>query len=98
MCVGGWTGALMPIFYCLQKFRIWGHIRGGGTGEEARMPNRRNAERAECRILAVVIKQTKSCISHLLSLCGASVYSQYYKIRLHILCRVGSLTVDPIVA
>jgi len=49
MCVGGWTGALMPIFYCLQKFRIWGHIRGGGTGEEARMPNGRNAEQAECR-------------------------------------------------
>jgi len=51
------------------------------------MPNGRNADRAECRILAVVIKQTKSCISLLLSLCGASVYSQYYKIRLHILCK-----------
>ena len=51
------------------------------------MPNRRNAERAECRILTVVIKQTKSYISLLLSLCGASVYSQYYKIRLDILCK-----------
>ena len=45
--------------------------------------------RAECRILAVtvVIKQTKSCISLLLSPCGASVYSQYNKIRLDILCK-----------
>jgi len=51
------------------------------------MPNRRNAERAECRILTVVTKQTKSCISLLLSLCGASMYSQYYKIRLDILCK-----------
>jgi len=40
------------------------------------MPNGRNAERAERRILAVVIKHTKSCISLLLSLCGALVHSQ----------------------
>jgi len=51
------------------------------------MPNGRNAERAECRILAIVIKQTKSCISLLLSLRRASVYSQYYKIRLDTLCK-----------
>jgi len=51
------------------------------------MPNGWNAERAECRILAVVIKQTKSCISLLVSLSGASVYSQYYEIRLDILCK-----------